>query len=376
MTVQGSRSFPLIEICGAPFERGKMHGELAENQVRLSAHHYVEQIEKMGLSRADIADMADEFLPKLRDWAPDLVAEMEGISAGAGVPFEHIVLINARTELLQLAKRKSKDIKVPSDGCTGAVIMPAASKTKTLLHGQTWDWKYECIETSLVIRILRDNGPDILTFTEAGALVRNGFNSSGTVITGNYLECDRDYKDLGIPLTFIRRKALETDCFATTLKIITTTPKSGSNNMIVSSAEGFAVNLECAPDEVFPIYPKNGLLVHANHWQSEVALGKLKETGFEEVPDSLYRDYRVRELFAEKHGNIDLGVMGEVFDDRFGSPFSVCRPIVKEDSGNLSATVATVLCDPKNGAMYVTALPADGNKPVRYDIVMDVAKAA
>ena len=44
------------------------------------------------------------------------------------------------------------------------------------------------------------------------------------------------------------------------------TPKAVSNNMIVSHTEGFAVSLECAPDEAFWITPDDGLIVHANHW--------------------------------------------------------------------------------------------------------------
>jgi hypothetical protein len=56
----------------------------------------------------------------------------------------------------------------------------------------------------VVVRILRDDGPDLLTFTEAGGLARSGFNSAGIAITANYLESDRDYRELGIPLPFIR----------------------------------------------------------------------------------------------------------------------------------------------------------------------------
>jgi len=35
--------------------------------------------------------------------------------------------------------------------------------------------------------------------TEAGGLARSGFNSAGVAITANYLESDRDYRQLGVP---------------------------------------------------------------------------------------------------------------------------------------------------------------------------------
>ncbi len=55
---------------------------------------------------------------------------------------------------------------------------------------------------------------------------------------------------------------------ALAMKVVATTPKSCSNNMILSTKEGFAIDFECAPDESFTLYPQNGLLVHANHWDS------------------------------------------------------------------------------------------------------------
>ena len=66
--------------------------------------------------------------------------------------------------------------------------------------------------------------------------------------------------------------------------------------MILSYAPGFAVDFECAPDEAFQLYPERGVLTHANHFVSPVALSKLKDTGIVNTPESLYRDRRVRGL--------------------------------------------------------------------------------
>ena len=73
-----------------------------------------------------------------------------------------------------------------------------------LLHGQNWDWRAECAETGVVLRIRREDGPDILTFTEAGGLARSGLDSAGIGLTANALECDRDYqRGAGVPLPFM-----------------------------------------------------------------------------------------------------------------------------------------------------------------------------
>ena len=368
--------FPLVEISGSPRERGRMYGEKARERILLSAGLYTDQLHRLGFDDANIERLVTAFLPRVREWAPDLVTEMEGVAEGAGIGLSAIVLINARTEVLQLARLEAGVGDDDPDGCTGAVLLPEATQEGTVIHGQNWDWRAECADSSIVLRILRDDGPDILTFTEAGGLARSGFNSAGITITANYLESERDYRDMGIPLPFIRRRALEAQHFALALRVVAITPKSGSNNMMLSTAEGFAVDLECAPDEVFPIYPENGMIVHANHWQSGVALSKLKETGLASVPDSLYRDQRVWKVLKEGGEKLGADDLKRAFFDDFGAPFCVCREPLAKEGGNLSATVAMIICEPAKGYMDIAPLPALNRTFTRYELVMDEATLA
>lgn len=367
--------FPLVEVAGPPRQRGHSYGEQARERIALSVELYVASLRRMGCSQHDIERFIDTLLPDTARWAPDLVEEMEGIAAGADVALSSVVLVNARTEVLQLAKRERGIADNEPDGCTGAVVLPSATRNGTVLHGQNWDWKAECAETSLVLRIRRDDGPDILTFTEAGGLARSGFNSAGIAITANYLESDRDYARLGIPLPFIRRRVLEAQHFAQALRVVAVTPKSGSNNMMISTAEGYAVDFECAPDEAFQIYPEDGMIVHANHWQSAVALSKLRETGLGEVPDSLYRDQRVRTALEARAGDVVMDDLRTAFFDDFATPFCVCRPPFVKEGGNLSATVAMILMEPAEGVMEIAPLPAVNADFTRYELAMETKNA-
>lgn len=368
--------FPFIEISGSPRERGRLYGEQARERVHLSSELYREQLGRLGYSREKVVDLVESFPAAILDWAPELVEEMRGIAEGAGLDFTSVFLINARTELLQLARRGLSFKDQEKDGCTGVVVMPKAARDGRLIHAQNWDWRAECAETSVVVRVLQDDGPDILMFTEAGGLMRSGFNSAGMTITANYLESDRDYKKLGVPLPFIRRKALACQHFAEAIRTIATTAKSGSNNIILSSREGVAIDFECAPDEVFPLYPENGLIVHANHWQSPVALSKLREAGLPNVPDSLYRDLRVREALVEKVGSIGAEDVKAALFDTFGAPYAVCRPPIRNEVGNLSATVAMIICRPDEGVMEVAPLPAANRNFTRYELSMDAMPPA
>ena len=110
------------------------------------------------------------FAREIENFAPHYLEEMRGIAAGADVSFEDIVMVNARTEVIAKAraeKKKAAELE-PGDGCTGAMILPTRSANGRLIHGQNWDWRAECAETAIVLRVRNDNGPDILTFVRSG----------------------------------------------------------------------------------------------------------------------------------------------------------------------------------------------------------------
>ena len=270
--------FPLIDLSGGPRERGRMHGKAAADRLKRGVKMYAESLLKSGVDWKELERRAEAMVPLIDRFDPTYVEEMRGIAEGANEPFAAVVLMNARTEMV-VAARKQQAAKHFPDGCTAALALPEASSDGVLLHGQNWDWRSECAETGVVLRIRRDDGPDILTFTEAGGLARSGLNSAGIGLTANALECDRDYqRGPAVPLSFIRRKVLEAAHLANAVQTIVSTPKPGSNHMAVSHATvdgggGEAFGFECAPDETFWIAPERGLWTTARFTIS-MALGR------------------------------------------------------------------------------------------------------
>ncbi|AUA59657.1 Predicted choloylglycine hydrolase [Achromobacter spanius] len=362
--------FPFVSVSGTPEARGRSYGQQAAARVRKSAAMYGQTLVDLGYDAMARTELIAHFAREIEHFAPHYVEEMRGIAAGADVPFEDIVMVNARTEVVAKAraeKKKAAELE-PGDGCTGALILPTRSANGKLIHGQNWDWRAECAETAIVLRVQNDNGPDMLTFVEAGGLARSGLNSAGVSITANYLESDRDFRQLGVPLSLIRRKVLEQEHFALAIKAVATTAKSCSNNIMLGMAAGFGVDYECTTDEAFPIYPgSDDLIVHANHWVSEVALSKLRDTGRASTPESAYRDWRVRRLLNEKKFLTRDDLKRALFDD-FGAPYSVCRPPRPGSHDNLSATVAMVVMEPAAGLMEVAPLPALNRTFTRYSL--------
>ncbi len=254
----------------------------------------------------------------------------------------------------------------------GKPVMHTETNLRDAERAPEWLWK----QWANVLRIRRDDGPDLLTFTEAGGLARSGLNAAGIAITANYLESDRDYRQVGVPLALIRRKVLEQEQLALAMRAVYVTAKSASNNMMISHAGGIAIDFECAPDETFLVHPSGGLIVHANHWQSPVALAKLRDTGIASTPDSLYRDLRVRALLDANRGALTPDhVKAALFDD-YQAPWSVCRPPRPGLGGGMTATVATIVMQPGAGVMEVAMLPARNRQFTRYALDPSPVRAA
>ncbi len=367
------QQFPFVSISGAPYERGVQYGQQAQDRVRLSVKLYGGALSEMGYSDAERSKLINDFVPEIEGFAPHYIEEMRGIAKGAEVDFEDIVMVNARTEVLaqgRALKKKQLD-EDPEDGCTGALILPERSASGNLIHAQNWDWRAECADTAIVLRIRQENGPDILTYVEAGGLARSGLNSAGISITANYLECDRDFTQMGIPLALIRRKVLEQEHFALAMKDVASTPKSCSNNIMLGMAQGFGIDYECTTDESFAVYPgDDNLIVHANHWVNDVALCKLRDLGRRNSPESQYRDWRVRKLLNHKDALTRDDMKRALFDD-FGTPYAVCRPPRPGSHGTRSATVAMIVMEPALGVMEAAPLPALNRTFTQYSLHAD-----
>ena len=370
-------SCPFVEVSGTPFESGQQYGEQAADPNHNGIYQYKHQLHASGLADEDLAEMIERFAGAVEAKGSQDIDEMRGIAKAVNTNLSAILLLNARTEILKLARRRQhgQDDFIQSDECTGVFVMPSATRDGKFIHAQNWDWKAECAETSVVLKITRKDGPDIITFTEAGGLARTGFNAAGITISGNYLETDRDYRELGVPLAIIRRKVLEQTHLALSMQAVYGTRKSASNNIMVGHAHGIAIDFECAPDETFLVYPDRGLLVHANHFQSQVALAKLLDKGVVNMPDSLYRDLRVRGLIEPHLGKVTVNHVKDALFDNFEAPWSVCRPPRQSLSSNQSATVAMIVMVPAEGRMEVALLPAINPHFTSYDLDMRIASA-
>jgi isopenicillin-N N-acyltransferase-like protein len=350
-----SLHFPYIRVAGGPAERGRQYGVAAAARIRAGLAIYAPSFTARGMDWNEVRRLAGRFVGHIEAFDQDILRELEGIAAGAELPVEDIIVLNARTELL-FGVGASNDF---DDGCTAAAALPSATATGHVLHGQNWDWRADCIGSTVILHVLPDTGPEFITLVEAGGLARCGLNAAG----------EHDDGDGGIPLSMIRRKALQSDSYTAAAGVILRTPTSFSNNVMLSFRDGAAVDFEKTPIETFWIEPENGVLVHANHFASPSARAKVKDLSLPISPDTLHRSSRVLQALSRGDGLLTIDDFKAAFADRFGYPFAVCRPPIAQDPGSpVISTVATIIMDVTQGEFHVAAAPYDGASYVTYTL--------
>jgi hypothetical protein len=296
--------FPFVSVSGSPFQRGYQYGAAVPGRVHGSARLYGGQLSELGLSERGRSRLIAECLGQIEDFDPAYLEEMRGVAEGARIDLEQVVMINARTEVVSRARvlagrpqsrEEEAEDQAGADGCTGAVILPERSRNGNLLHGQNWDWRPECVDTAIVLRMYRDDGPDVITFVEAGGLGRHGMNAAGVAVSGNYLRCDRDYTtEGGVPLALVRPQGHGPGACGACDAGHRRDPEGLRHQHDRQPQGRLGHRLRMRAGRSLPALPGRRLLVHANHWVSPTALLKLRDTGITTAPDSLYRDWRVR----------------------------------------------------------------------------------
>ena len=361
--LEETAAFPFIEVSGTPRNVGLQYGRKAAGRIHRSIEIYRRLFAEKGVDWTLARATATGFASRIEQAYPRIAAEMRALAEGADVPFEDIIAINSRTELLHGSFGKARSDSDEVDGCTGVVVLPPVTREGHLIHAQNWDWRDECAETSIVLKIAPDLGPTLLVFAEAGMMATAGFNNMGLAVSTNHLECEQDGKREGVPGTVIRRHVLAQSSFGSAIETVLKAERGFSTNFMISHREGEAINLEATPDQVFWLAPEDDVLAHANHFVSIPARTLVRDLSLMTSADSLYRDKRLRRYMVRDRGRVTLSTIQAALQDRFGAPRSVCRA---PQAGKSTSTVATLIMDTTAQIMWVSPRPYGPHKFTEY----------
>lgn len=363
--------FLLVKMKSAdPYQRGVQYGQQAAELITRGIQGYRRHFQQaMGKSWEEIIQKSALYLPILEKEYRQELEEARGIAAGSGVSLEEILALNCRYEILKLKKKPAQ----PSECTTGAVLSQATVGGGVYMV-QNWDYRPWVQEHAVVISIDDCSGTKIVGLAEAGQLVRNGLNNHGVGVCANNLTSIYDTGKVGIPVTFIRRRALNQVSFAEACHVIESAEVGVSCNYLVASNEDLAVDMEVTPEKVFRLLPDKGIVTHANHMVAGAAACTNKGRKF--------RDGVLRRLLEERSGKLDVsGLMGclknhETFP---GAPDhypeadcieAICShiPLGDYDQDRVWQTIASAIYDISEGCAYICKGTPCTGEYVRYDL--------
>ena len=315
-------NFPYVEIEGTPFEIGFQHGELFKDKILNSIQCYKEMfMDYSNLEWSRAKKLSTRVVEVIRDYNPDYLEEIRGVAEGSGLDFEDILALNCRSELVFVGNELDK----ADGGCTSIGISSDAGAGGDAFLAHNWDWKTSQRESMIMMKITQKNGrPTIFMVTEAGIIGKTGFNSAGVGLYLNALSTDQAPK--GLPLHMAMRGILDCETLAEAVKAATRFQLGCCANFMIGHKNGECVDIEIENEEFDMLYPKDGIIVHTNHFiSSRLPILPRKDMGKRKFTDSFVRLGRADKLLRKKGSEISEEDIKAVLTDHVEYPSSICR---------------------------------------------------
>ena len=349
--------FPIIEVSGSAYERGRVHGEQARGRVERSLANYARLFSFNGMAWDEAQRRSAGYRDLIGGFEPALLEEMEGIARGAARPFSEILTLNARTEVLPPSFLGGAD----AGECTAIAVSPAASATGETLLAQNWDWLGSQREALILLRVREGTGSAgadaaCLTLTEAGMLAKIGLNSFGVGVCLNILRsvfdgAPKDGKPVGIPTHVLLRALLQRSSVRDAVEFASRLSFGGSSSILMADRGGEAVGLEFSPKGLRVVRGDGATLCHTNHFVHPEAAG-WQATQVSNLSSGPRLERAQQHAAARpKHGVEDLKRL--LRDDSAGL-LSICRkPDPSLPPEAQIESVASVIMELSRGVMHV-----------------------
>jgi isopenicillin-N N-acyltransferase-like protein len=301
--------------------------------------------------RAHALANAYRFEPFVADAAPFFVEEIRGVAAGAGISIEEAWLLQLRAELGVVPAEAL--VKEPGDECTSYAVLPEATADGNALIGQNADLPGFYGRLGVIVELVFDDMPKVLMLTPAGQVSYLGINDAGMGAFANYLTCDG--WRVGFPRYLLSRLALSRTSVVDALAAIRALHRASSRNLMLMDGHGIAVDLETTPTSDAEIHPVDGILAHANHYDSP-ELQSEERANPEYLPNTRTRGATMWRLLNENRGRLNADLMETILRDRSSYPDCLCR-VDADNPQHDSMTFASLIAQPGIGSMRVAVGP-------------------
>lgn len=347
-----SRAFPFHQFSGSHRAIGQQYGEACRDLIHQHRDLALDRLQrKSELSYEDVTERTLWYRPWVEHAAPFFCEEIVGLAEGAGITEAEAWLLQLRAEVAIVTKDEA------GDECTSYAIEPQATTDGVGLVGQNADLPPFYRDIAIVAEMRFENIPSILMLLPAGQLSYLGINDAGMGVSANFLTCDG--WRVGFPRYFFSRMALTKRTVDDGATVIENLHRASSRNMMMLDSAGNALNLETSVTESARLYPTNGILAHANNYQTPGMQHAERSNGIG-LANSQGRHDSMRSMLDARHGELNAEVMKTVLCDRTDPLACVNRH--QGDIPELdSMTFASMIMQPSLGKIDIAVGPPDEN---------------
>ena len=393
--------FPIIDVrhCADAFAAGQRYGSLAAKQIQHSINAYTALFASCGLTWADACMRARDFLPAMQKYAPESVAQLNGIALASKQELASLLALNCRSELL--SPNFLTALPDPNE-CTSIAIGNAVSnavsnalnnalnnalgesKRDTWL-AQNWDWMGGQRDALVLLRgrsSYSDNSrgddqspTEFITLTEAGMLAKIGVNDQGFAVGLNILRSNQDATRPGISVHWVLHQLLGCHsvdaAFAMVQKLAAEVGFGGSSNILCADRSGAVAALELSPNGVARIDPQtNGVVCHTNHFLDQHL--RRDQAQYGQSTSTVDRLARIQWLSTENN-EFDFDRLQTMLRDQDAGYLSICRhPDPSLDPAVRIESVAGVIINVTTGTLWIAP---DVPSKVPFQMVYSQAKS-
>ena len=348
----------LVKLSGTPHERGRLLGQRFQDTLGLVIEQNQRSLAVI-LETKGLAPLTEERfntmvrrgLPYAREYAPDLVEEVEGLAEGADLPFEAVYGLNYFLDFF--------DVTYPDlcnellFGCTTLAATNRATADGRAYLGQNYDLRNLYQKGAVLLQMEVAPGLEALIFSIVGLVGCAGMNAAGLgIVINNLIPTD---SRPGVPYTFVLRKALAQRRVSEAINTIWSAHRASGINYLMADGAGEVISLETTATDADVIHGLDEYLGHSNHYVHPRLAAEYASASRPFDGDSYMRWGRVNKLLKQQQGTLTRESLMEILRDHAGYPHSICRhPLEGLDELRTGNTTASLLMDLRSLTMWIS----------------------